>query len=123
MRASSCRRARRWATARRSRSSPRRAATRKKKSSEENRMAQRVALVTGGMGGLGEAICMKLERMGVKVIVTYSPSNTKYKEWLSEMEAQGHKFFAYPCDVTDYDSCQKMVAQVTKDHGPIDILI
>ena len=86
-------------------------------------MAQRIALVTGGMGGLGEAICMKLERIGAKVIVTYSPSNTKYKEWLNEMQGQGHKFFAYPCDVTDYDSCQKLVAQVTKDHGPIDILI
>ena len=39
-------------------------------------MAQRNALVTGGMGGLGEAICMKLEKMGLKVIVTYSPGNT-----------------------------------------------
>jgi len=86
-------------------------------------MAQRIALVTGGMGGLGEAICMKLERMGIRVVVTHSPSNTKYKEWLHEMESQGHKFTAYPCDVTDFESCQKMVAQVTKDLGPIDILI
>jgi len=86
-------------------------------------MAQRVALVTGGMGGLGEAICMKLEKMGIKVIVTYSPGNTKHGDWLKEMEGQGHKFHAYPCDVSDFDSCQKMVASVTKDHGPIDILI
>ena len=86
-------------------------------------MAQRIALVTGGMGGLGEAICMKLEKMGIKVVVTYSPGNTKHKEWLKEMEGQGHRFFAYPCDVSDFDSCQKTVADVTKDHGPIDILI
>ena len=86
-------------------------------------MAQRIALVTGGMGGLGEAICMKLERMGIRVVVTYSPSNTKYKDWLQEMESQGHKFSAYPCDVTDFESCTKMVAQVAKDLGPIDILI
>ena len=86
-------------------------------------MAQRIALVTGGMGGLGEAICMKLERMGIRVVVTHSPSNTKYKEWLQEMESQGHKFSAYPCDVTDFESCQKTVAQVAKDLGPIDILI
>jgi acetoacetyl-CoA reductase len=86
-------------------------------------MAQRVALVTGGMGGLGEAICMKLERMGIRVVVTHSPSNTKYKDWLHEMESQGHKFSAYPCDVTDFESCTKMVAQVTKEIGPIDILI
>jgi len=86
-------------------------------------MAQRIALVTGGMGGLGEAICIKLEKMGIKVVVTYSPGNTKYKEWLKEMEAQGHKFLAYPCDVSDFESCQKCVEQIKKDVGPIDILI
>jgi acetoacetyl-CoA reductase len=86
-------------------------------------MAQRIALVTGGMGGLGEAICMKLERMGVKVIVTYSPGNTKHKDWLKDMEGEGHKFFAFPCDVSSFESCGQMVAAVQKDHGPIDILI
>jgi acetoacetyl-CoA reductase len=86
-------------------------------------MAQRIALVTGGMGGLGEAICMKLEKMGIKVVVTYSPGNTKYKDWLKDMEGAGHKFHAYPCDVADFDSCAKMVAAVTKDIGAIDILI
>jgi acetoacetyl-CoA reductase len=86
-------------------------------------MAQRIALVTGGMGGLGEAICVKLAGMGLKVVVTYSPGNSKYKEWLKEMEDAGHKFSAYPCDVSDFDSCQKMVGAVTKDLGPVDILI
>ena len=86
-------------------------------------MAERIALVTGGMGGLGEAICMKLEKMGIKVVVTYSPGNTTYKEWLKEMEGQGHKFHAYPCDVSDFESCSKMVQAVTGGIGPIDILI
>jgi acetoacetyl-CoA reductase len=86
-------------------------------------MAQRIALVTGGMGGLGEAICMKLAKMGITVVVTYSPGNTKYKDWLKEMEAAGLQFRAYPCDVSDFDSCAKMVAGVMRDAGPIDILI
>jgi acetoacetyl-CoA reductase len=86
-------------------------------------MAQRIALVTGGMGGLGEAICMKLEKMGIKVIVTYSPGNTKHAEWLKEMERNGFKFLAYACDVADFDSCQKTIAQVVKEVGPVDILI
>jgi len=86
-------------------------------------MAQRIALVTGGMGGLGEAICVKLEKMGIKVVVTYSPGNTKYKDWLKEMEGQGHKFVAYPCDVADFESSAQAIGQIVKEVGPIDILI
>ena len=40
-------------------------------------MTKRVAVVTGGMGGLGEAICLKLAGMGQQVVATYSPGNTK----------------------------------------------
>ena len=62
----------------------------------------KIALVTGGMGGLGEAVCIKLASMGYQVITTYSPGNTKVNEWLASMERQGHNFRAYPCDVADY---------------------
>jgi acetoacetyl-CoA reductase len=86
-------------------------------------MTQRIALVTGGMGGLGEAICMKLARMGIKVVVTYSPSNTKYQEWLKEMEGRDYHFHGVPCDVTSFESCAKMVELVAHEVGPIDILI
>ncbi|MGE5097703.1 MAG: acetoacetyl-CoA reductase [Betaproteobacteria bacterium] len=86
-------------------------------------MSQRTALVTGGMGGLGEAICMKLARMGIKVVVTYSPGNTKHSDWLKEMADRDYVFSAYPCDVSDFESCQKMVEQVQKEVGPIDILM
>jgi acetoacetyl-CoA reductase len=83
----------------------------------------RTALVTGGMGGLGEAICMKLARMGIKVVVTYSPGNTKSAEWLKEMSAKDYHFSAYPCDVADFESAKACVEQVSKEVGPIDILI
>ena len=86
-------------------------------------MTQRIALVTGGMGGLGEAICMKLARMGIKVVVTYSPGNTKHAEWLKDMESRDYHFHAYACDVSDYDDCAKVEAQVAAEVGPIDILI
>ncbi len=84
---------------------------------------QRIAIVTGGMGGLGEAICMKLARMGIKVVVTYSPSNTKSAAWLKEMEARDYHFHAYAVDVADFDSCAAAVAKIQKEVGPIDILI
>ena len=62
-------------------------------------MAQRVAVVTGGMGGLGEAICIKLSKMGYKVVTTFSPGNTKAKDWLAEMKKQGYDFHAVPAAV------------------------
>jgi len=83
----------------------------------------RVALVTGGMGGLGEAICIKMAALGYQVVTTYSPGNTKAQEWLGSMEKQGYKFRAYPCDVSDFDSAQNCVKQITEEIGPIDVLV
>jgi acetoacetyl-CoA reductase len=83
----------------------------------------RVALVTGGMGGLGEAVCIKMAAMGYKVVTTYSPGNTKSAAWLAEMEKQGLHFRAYPCDVADYDSAAACVAAITAEVGPIDVLV
>jgi len=86
-------------------------------------MAKRLALVTGGMGGLGESICTKLADEGYKVATTYSPSNTKAKDWVAEMKSKGYDFRAYSCDVGDFDSCATCVSSVTSELGPVDILI
>jgi acetoacetyl-CoA reductase len=86
-------------------------------------MAQRVAVVTGGMGGLGEAICMKLTRMDYKVVATYSPGNKKSGEWLAEMKKQGHEFHAVEVNVADFESCEKAAAKIQAEVGPIDVLV
>lgn len=86
-------------------------------------MAQRVAVVTGGMGGLGEAICVKLAQMGYKVVATYSPGNTKSAEWVKEMKGKGYEMRAAQVDVADFDSCQAAVAKVASEAGPIDVLV
>ncbi len=84
---------------------------------------QRVALVTGGMGGLGEAICIKLAALGYKVVTTHSPGNKTVADWLRSMNDMGYGFKAYPCEVGDYDSCVACVAAITKDLGPVDVLV
>ncbi|HYD08433.1 MAG TPA: SDR family NAD(P)-dependent oxidoreductase, partial [Reyranella sp.] len=84
---------------------------------------KRIAVVTGGMGGLGESITTKMADAGYRVVVTYSPSNTKYKAWLEEMKGRGYAFSAYPVDVVDFDDCAGKVAAIEKDCGPIDILV
>ncbi|MBX9811876.1 MAG: beta-ketoacyl-ACP reductase [Burkholderiales bacterium] len=86
-------------------------------------MTQRVAVVTGGMGGLGEAICAKLSKMGYRVVTTYSSGNTRVEQWLKDMKAQGFDFYAVQVDVADYDSCQKAVARIQADVGPVDVLV
>src|SRR5437868_14075001 len=83
----------------------------------------RVALVTGGMGGLGEAICIKLAALGDKVVTTFSPGNTKAQEWLGAMMKQGFAFRAFACDVTDWQSTADCVQKVAAEVGPIDVLV
>ena len=83
----------------------------------------RVALVTGGMGGLGEAVCIKLAALGYRVVTTYSPGNTKVYAWLATTKDMGFDFKAYECDVADYDSAQACVAKIQAEVGLIDVLV
>jgi acetoacetyl-CoA reductase len=76
-----------------------------------------------GMGGLGEAICIKLAALGHTVVTTFSPGNTKSAEWLSSMKQQGLDFKAYPCDVADHESAAACVKKVTQEVGPVDVLV
>jgi len=84
---------------------------------------QRVVLVTGGMGGLGETISTRMADAGYKVAVTYSPGNTRHAEWSAEMKGRGYGFLAVSCDVTDIDSCSKAVAEVQSKIGAVDVLV
>ena len=83
----------------------------------------RVAVVTGGMGGLGEAICLKLAKMGYTVVTTHSPGNKKVAEWLADMKKLGHSFHAVEADVADYDSSQQAVARIQAEVGAVDVLV
>ncbi|MCB1909021.1 MAG: acetoacetyl-CoA reductase [Rhodocyclaceae bacterium] len=83
----------------------------------------RLAVVTGGMGGLGEAICIKLAALGYKVVTTYSPGNAKAGEWLTNMNNLGYGFRGAECDVADFDSCKACFDSVAGDVGPIDVLV
>jgi acetoacetyl-CoA reductase len=86
-------------------------------------MAQRIAVVTGGMGGLGESISTKMADAGFKVVVTHSPGNKNAAAWLADYQKKGYSFAAYGVDVADYDSCAACVARVRSEVGPVDILI
>ena len=86
-------------------------------------MTNQIALVTGGTGGIGEAISIRLHDAGYTTIVTYSPANTGVDAWLARMEAQDRLFHAYAVDVADHESCAACAGRILAEVGPVDILV
>ncbi|WP_415033360.1 acetoacetyl-CoA reductase [Azonexus sp.] len=87
-------------------------------------MTQRVALVTGAMGGLGTAICQELAKAGHKVVAAYHPQFDNKDAWLQEQAEAGFKdFVCVAGDVSVLEDCQKMVADAEAACGQVDILI
>jgi acetoacetyl-CoA reductase len=84
---------------------------------------QRVALVTGGMGGLGTAICRRLHQAGFTVAAAYSPHNPTPEAWLSAERDEGYRFRAYKVDVADYADTEWMMQRLLADLGRLDVLV
>ena len=85
-------------------------------------MSTRVALVTGGTGGIGTAICKKLADMGHKVATNYR-NEEKAKAWQDKMKAEGYDFTLVKGDVGTPEEAAAMVKQVEEKLGPVEILV
>ena len=85
-------------------------------------MTQKIAYVTGGMGGIGTSICQRLHRDGYKVIAGCGPSRD-FTKWLDEQKALGYTFYASVGNVADWDSTVEAFKKTKAEHGPIDILV
>jgi acetoacetyl-CoA reductase len=83
----------------------------------------RVAFVSGGMGGIGTAICQRLARAGHTIVAGCLPGYEKKQEWLEHMRAKGFRVHAAEGDVSDFDSCSEMFYSVRSVVGPVDILV
>jgi acetoacetyl-CoA reductase len=90
--------------------------------SEVTDMAQKIAYVTGGMGGIGTSICQRLAKDGLKVIAGCGPTRDHAK-WIAEQKAQGYTFFASVGNVADWDSSAQAFSRAKVEHGPIDVLV
>jgi acetoacetyl-CoA reductase len=87
-------------------------------------MANRVALVTGGNGGIGTEICTQLAAAGYKVVTTcVDAEKEKIADWQAERKAEGHDVAWVECNVSDFDSCAAMAKKVEAEHGPVDVLV
>ena len=85
-------------------------------------MSQKIAYVTGGMGGIGTAICQKLAKAGFKVIAGCGPSRD-YQKWLGEQKGQGFTFYASVGNVADWGSTVEAFTKAISEHGAIDVLV
>ena len=85
-------------------------------------MSQKVAYVTGGMGGIGTAICQRLYKQGFKVIAGCGPSRD-FVKWLDEQKVLGYDFHASVGNVADWGSTVEAFAKSVDEHGVIDVLV
>jgi acetoacetyl-CoA reductase len=86
-------------------------------------MEGKIALVTGGMGGIGTVIAQQLSERGALVAVTYHRDSNQANIWNQEQKNLGYDFSIFQGDITSFDSSVKMVDEVIKKFGKIDILI
>ena len=85
-------------------------------------MSTRVALVTGGTGGIGTAICKRLIDAGHKVATNYR-NEEKTRAWQEKMKADGYEVTVARGDISSPGDAEAMVRQVEEALGPVDILV
>jgi acetoacetyl-CoA reductase len=85
-------------------------------------MSKRVAMVTGGIGGLGTEICKALAQAGRTVIAVDLDSRQERVDAFRQ-EVNGHDIHFAAADVADYESCGALVREVESRHGSLDILV
>ena len=85
-------------------------------------MSKKVAYVTGGMGGIGTAICQRLYKDGFTVVAGCGPTRD-YAKWLAEQKAEGFEFHASVGNVGDWQSTVEAFSAAKAAHGPIDVLV
>lgn len=84
----------------------------------------KIALVTGGTGGIGTSICKALADQGRKVVANYFPPEKEQAEsWQKKLKAEGYDIAIAGADVTDYAAVGAMIKQIEADHGPVSILV
>ena len=87
-------------------------------------MSNHIALVTGGIGGIGTAICRELAKAGHTVVANHIAQEAdKAKVWQAEQKAAGFNFHLAEGDVSDFDACAAMAAKIKAEVGVVDILI
>jgi acetoacetyl-CoA reductase len=87
-------------------------------------MGKRVALVTGGNGGIGTEVCKQLAAAGYMVVTTCVDAEKEgIRSWVEQRREEGFDIGWVECDVADFDSCVGMAGQVESRYGPVEVLV
>jgi 3-oxoacyl-[acyl-carrier protein] reductase len=86
-------------------------------------LENKVAIVTGGSRGIGEAIVLKLAENGAHIAFSYVSSDEKANALQEKILSLGVKAKAYKSNAADFSDCEKMVNDVIKEFGTVDILV
>jgi acetoacetyl-CoA reductase len=87
-------------------------------------MTKKLALVTGGVGGIGSSICRELAQKGYRVVAGYHPAEeATAKARLSEWQAEGAEIDIVSGDVASFESCEQMAAAIREKHGMVQVLV
>ncbi|MDQ2994676.1 MAG: acetoacetyl-CoA reductase [Pseudomonadota bacterium] len=88
-------------------------------------MENRIAMITGGTGGIGTAICQQLCRQGANVIATYHRDgiHEEAERWQQQQREAGYHIAIEYVDVSDFDSCARLLDQIISKHGHPEILV
>lgn len=86
-------------------------------------MTKRVALITGGAGELGRAICERLASQDCRIVAMDISVRNGAGAWQERMQAAGHELTLVQGDVTCFESCADTVTRVEESVGPVDILV
>lgn len=88
-----------------------------------HKLEGKLAVISGGDSGIGEAVAIHFAREGAKVVVLYHEHSEDAAQTVRSVELENSTGAFYQCDQRSKEACKTVIEQIVKEHGEIDILV